>query len=83
MKEDWQKEIEAEIKRASAGIKNLRSGALSDRALEILIQNACGTDKKYRQFTRNDIKQLLDGIESMEKLFLRKARDAKAASIKP
>lgn len=80
--ENWQKEIVAEIRRASAGIKNLRSGPLSDRALVVLIQDACGTDKHYRKFSKQEIIQILDGIESMEKLFLRKAKDARAESVK-
>lgn len=58
--------LATEIVAISQGIKRLRSGRLNDRALILLIQDAVsGT------ITRTTVKAVLDGLESLEKQFIK------------
>lgn len=57
-----------EIIAMAQGIRKLRSGRLNDRALILLIQDAASTQK----LGRTTIKAVLDGIEGLEREFLRK-----------
>lgn len=64
------------VKSISDGIKKLRSGRLNDRALFLLIQDAVGGVGPERgpkqKLALRDIKAVLDGIEALERTFLRK-----------
>lgn len=51
----------------SAGMKKLRAGSLNEHALVLLIHSACG-----RRIPQHDISKVLDGIESLERQFVRK-----------
>lgn len=50
------------------GIKKLRSGRLNDRALFLLIQHA----SPGSNLSQRDIKAVLSGIESLERIYLKK-----------
>jgi hypothetical protein len=68
-------EIMAEsIVAISQGIKKLRTTRLNDRALFLLIQNASPSVGNYppKKVTIGEIKAVLEGIESLEKTFLKK-----------
>ena len=59
----------------SQGIKKLRMGRLNDRALLLLIQDAAPTIGKTspkKHITQKEVKAVLDGIENLEKTFIRK-----------
>lgn len=57
----------------SEGIKKLRSGRMNDRALFLLIQNASPQlTSPYRKVNISEIKATFDGIEALEKTFLKK-----------
>lgn len=68
--------LAASIVAISAGIKKLRSGRLNDRALFLLIQHASDPVKKGKYSKSppsiGTIKAVLDGIEGLEKMYLRK-----------
>jgi len=52
----------------SQSIKKLREGRLNEKALLLLIQNAT-----VGQYSRNDIKNVLNGIESLAKEYVKPA----------
>lgn len=59
----------------SEGIKKLRRGRLTDRALFLLIQDAAPTvGGKYRndKLAIREIRATLEGMESLERIFIRK-----------
>lgn len=59
----------------AAGMKKLRNGRLSDRALFLLIQDAApNVGGKYRHspLPVSTIKAVFEGIESLERSFLKK-----------
>lgn len=51
----------------SQGVKRLRAGKLNDRALILLIQDACTT-----RIGKDAIYNVLNGMESLEAAFIRK-----------
>lgn len=64
-----------EIVAISAGVKKLRGGRLTDRALFLLIQNAApqaGTRFNKKPLSMNTIKAVFEGIESLEREYIRK-----------
>jgi len=54
------------IQDTADGIRKIRAGKLNDKALILLIQYASGVPQK-------DVKKVLDGIEAMPGLYLKKA----------
>lgn len=61
------------IKAISSGIKKLLSGPLNEKALILLIQNAAPKfGPPYRKLGAAEIKATLDGIESLERVYLKK-----------
>lgn len=60
------------IKRMAEGVRKLRAGPLNDHALVLLIQHAAPT-VDFRQLNRKEIKSVLDGIDNLERTYLRKA----------
>lgn len=55
------------IRHISEGVRKLRAGPLNDKALLLLIHHSTGVAQR-------DIKAVLDGIESLDTAYLRKAR---------
>jgi hypothetical protein len=55
------------ITKMADGIRKLRNGRLNDYALHILIQHAAPGN-----LTRNTIRNVLEGIDSLERTYLRK-----------
>ena len=55
------------IVKMAEGVRRLRTGRLNDTALILLIQHAAPRDLPKR-----DIQAVLDGIEALEKTYLRK-----------
>ncbi len=67
--------LAAAIKAVSDGVKKLRAGKLKDDALILLIQHAApyrGGRYGNSQVTRAQVKAVLDGIESLESVYLKK-----------
>lgn len=56
----------------SEGVRRLRAGPLNDKCLRLLIQHAAARDDKGRKIPDFIIRDVLDGIESLEKTYLRK-----------
>jgi hypothetical protein len=55
----------------SAGIKKLRSGRLTDRALLLLIQDAAPS-LRHKPISQREIKAVLEGIDGLERAFIKK-----------
>lgn len=53
----------------SMGIKKLRSTRLNDKALHLLIQHATPL---YPKITIREIKAVLEGIQDLERMYLKK-----------
>lgn len=51
----------------SAGIKKMRAGRLGDRAVIVLLKDATGVSQR-------DIKLVIDGMASLEAMYLRKKK---------
>lgn len=69
--------LAADISRISAGIKALRNGALTERALMLLIQHAAPTGSgrsrgNYTPLATTTIRRVLDGIEGLGREYVRK-----------
>jgi hypothetical protein len=64
--------IAESIVQIAEGIKALRSGKLNDKALFLLIQNACPTKDYTKKPSAKEIKAIFDGIESLEAQYLKK-----------
>ena len=67
--------LASSIKAIAEGVRKLRSGRLNDRALFLLIQDAApATGGKYNHSRVGipAIKAVLEGIDSLDKNFLRK-----------
>lgn len=59
----------------SSGLKKLRSGRLTDRALYLLVQDAApSVGGKYgnSKLSMKEIRAVFDGVESLERTFLKK-----------
>lgn len=59
----------------AAGMKKLRSGKLNDRALVLLIKDACpaiGAKYRKRYITATEVRTVLAGIESLEASFIKR-----------
>lgn len=55
------------------GIKRLRAGRLNEKALTLLIQHAAPTKNRSGQrYGLSEISDILDGIESLERTYVRK-----------
>lgn len=64
----------------SEGIRKLRAGPLNDRALILLIQHAApavGGRYQNTQLSIKDIKATLEGIESLEREYLKPRKSPK------
>ena len=78
------KEISVEVLASSIvsiseGIKKLRAGRLTDRALFLLVQNAApNVGGRYNQspVSMRDIKAVFEGIDNLETAFIKKAAKA-------
>lgn len=55
----------------SQGVRKLRSGRLTDRALLLLIQDAAPSIQ-HKPISQREIKAVLEGIDSLERTFLKK-----------
>lgn len=79
VKQDEQKPIPVEvladsIKAISDGIKKLRAGPLTDKALVLLIQHAATKLRRGHSIVNVgavDIRAVLDGMESLERVYLK------------
>lgn len=62
------------IRAIAEGVRRLRSGSLTDRALFLLIQDASPNvgARKYRPPSIKEIRAVFDGIDSLDRTFLRK-----------
>lgn len=67
----------------SQGIKKLRSGRLNDRCLFLLIQHAAPSMAGYppKRVGMNDVKAVIEGIEALEKTFIRKATSPSSSQL--
>ncbi len=63
--------IADEIRAISQGIKKLRDGRLSERALIVLITHATPT-VGYAKVSGKTVKAVLEGMESLERVYLKK-----------
>jgi hypothetical protein len=59
------------IVQLAAGMRELRSGRLNDRALHLLICEACPSYGNNRRIGMREVKAVLAGIEALERTFLR------------
>lgn len=72
------KEVPTEILATSIvdiakGIRELRAGRLNEKALTLLIQHAAPTKNRSGQrYSQSEITDILDGIENLERTYLRK-----------
>lgn len=64
--------IAEHVKAISQGITKLRQGPLNDKALTLLIQHAAPCDSRGTRINLTTIRDVLDGIESLEKTYLKK-----------
>lgn len=67
--------IASAIVAISAGVKKLRSGRLTDKALILLIQHACPGKKSrrgYKPVSATEVRAVLEGLESLGATFLKK-----------
>ncbi len=76
VKQTPEKEIPTEvlaesIVAISEGIKKLRAGRLTDRALLLLIQDAAPSIRN-KPISQREIKAVLEGIENLERAFIKK-----------
>jgi hypothetical protein len=55
----------------SRGVRQLRSGRLTDRALLLLIQDAA-LSIQHKPISQREIKAVLEGIDNLERMFLKK-----------
>lgn len=55
----------------SQGIRKLRSGRLTDRALLLLIQDAAPSIS-HKPISQREIKAVLEGIDSLERMYIKK-----------
>ncbi len=66
-----------EISAIAAGIKRLRAGRLNERAIVLLIQHASPSVgygyKKQKPISATIVRAVLEGMESLEATYLRKA----------
>lgn len=80
VKQDPENEIAVEViakavADISVGIKKLRAGPLNDKALLLLIQHATPTQAySGARIGVGVIKDVLEGIESLEKIYIKKAK---------
>jgi len=56
----------------SEGIARLRKGMLNDRAIVLLIHDACSTDRMGKKPGKPEIRNILDTMESLSETYLRK-----------
>lgn len=78
VKQNPENEVAAEvladsIVAISVGIKKLRAGRFNEKALMLLIQHAAPTVGYNKKVSVTDIRSTLDGIESLERIYLKKA----------
>lgn len=61
------------ISSIAQGVKKLLAGPLNERALVLLIQNACPQVGKYppHAITQKEVKAVLEGLQSLEKEYLK------------
>lgn len=59
------------IKDISAGIRKLREGPLNEKALLLLIQHATPSKGYSGRIGIGEIKNVLDGMESLERTYLK------------
>lgn len=71
--------MEKSILAISEGIKKLRSTRLNDKALFMLIAYASSSYGDYpkTKICVRDVKNVIEGIESLEKMFLKNETDIK------
>ncbi|MFA5952285.1 MAG: hypothetical protein WC807_18610 [Hyphomicrobium sp.] len=79
VKQDGEQEVTVEVLASSIvaiseGIKKLRAGRLNDKALMLLIQNACpATGTPPSRPAQKEIRAVLDGMAALEATYLKKA----------
>ena len=56
----------------SAGVKRLRKGMLNDHAIVLLIHDACSSNRSGKKPGKSEIRNILDAMESLTKIYLRK-----------
>ena len=56
----------------SEGVKRLRKGMLNDRAIVLLIHDACSSDRSGKKPVKQEIRNILDTMESLTEIYLRK-----------
>lgn len=66
--------IAASVAAIAVGIKKLRMGRLNDKALVLLIVNACPSYGQYKNVTAAQVKAVLSGLECLEREYLKPAK---------
>lgn len=66
--------LAASIVAISEGIKRLRAGKLTERALLLLIQHAAPPLKYSKRISTAEIRAVLEGMESLSRLYVKKAQ---------
>ena len=56
----------------SEGVTRLRKGMLTDRAIILLIHDACGTDRAGKKPGKPEIRNVLDAMESLKEMYVQK-----------
>lgn len=64
--------LASSIREISEGIKKLRQGPINEKGLLILIHHACKSSYGSPKPTQAEIRKVLDGVENLEKTYLRK-----------
>lgn len=60
------------IKAISDGMKKIRNGLLNDKAILVLLQHNIPTDANGKRMSLSDIKDVLNGLESLSATYLKK-----------
>lgn len=58
----------------SKGIKAIRAGRLTDKAIILLIQHAAPVAHNGARYTMGQIQDILRGMESLESVYVKRAR---------
>lgn len=84
LKQDAEKIVPTEVLASSieaiaAGVAKLRAGRLNDKALVLLIQHAAPSVGRYppRNITAKEVRAVMEGIESLEKTYLKPKKEKK------
>ena len=65
--------LASEIKAISAGVKKLLKGPIKNKAIYLLVQNACPTIGSYptRKVGMSEVRAVIEGLERLEAEYLK------------